>query len=54
MLVYNGVDTNPSKECPLKAWIPMAKDVGQWISLIYKCQNDQLELKRAEGLQSLL
>jgi hypothetical protein len=41
MLTYNGVDTKPSKECPSKAWIPLAKEMGQWKSLlVYKHQND--------------
>jgi hypothetical protein len=30
MLVYSGVDTNPSKKCPSKSWIPMGKELGQW------------------------
>jgi hypothetical protein len=30
----------------------LAKEIGQWKSLIYKHQNDWLEMKRVEGLQS--
>jgi hypothetical protein len=37
MLVDNGVDVSPSRECPSKAWIPLAKELGQWKQL--KCTN---------------
>jgi hypothetical protein len=36
MMVYNGVDASPSRECPLKAWIPLVKELGQWKELVYK------------------
>ncbi len=37
MLVYNRVGTNPFKECSSKTWIPLAKDIGKWKLLIFKC-----------------
>ena len=51
MLVYNGVDPDPSRECPSKAWIPLAKNVHQWKSLVYKRRYDRMELKRTERRQ---
>jgi hypothetical protein len=42
MLTYNGVSDNPSRECPSKSWLPMAKELCQWKSLVYKRQNDRL------------
>jgi hypothetical protein len=44
MLTYNGVDAKPSKECPSKFWIPLAKEMDQWKLLVYKRQIDGMEL----------
>ena len=46
MLTYNGVNTNPSNECPSKLWLPMAKELNKWKSLVYKRRFDRMELKR--------
>jgi hypothetical protein len=51
MLVYNGIDSNPSKECPFKAWIRIAKNVDQWKSMVYKRRHDRMELKKADGVR---
>jgi hypothetical protein len=52
MLVYIGVATNPSKECPSKTWIPLAKTLSKWKQLVFKRRKNRLDLKQADTQQS--
>ena len=45
MLVYNGVATNPSTECPSKTWIPLAQNLTKWKQLVFRRRENRLASK---------
>jgi exonuclease III len=48
LLTYNEIEKSPSNECPSNSWVPLAKEMTTWRSMVYKRRNDRVKKFRQE------